>query len=253
MLLKPPPIREPRMSEPRTIDVPAEANGQRLDHFLATQLEGVSRSRVQMLIDQGDVLVDGEPHKASLKLRGGERITITGEPHPAPLKAVPEAIPLDVVYEDADMAVVNKPAGMMVHAGSGATDDARSRGTLVNALLHRFKTLSSTGGELRPGIVHRLDKDTSGLIVVAKNDRAHAALGAMFAGRRVEKTYIALVQGAVEREKGTISAAVSRDPVRRTRMTTRPSEIGTHGDLALPGAAPSGDALRQIHPGQRAH
>ena len=93
---------------------------------------------------------------------------------------MPEAIPLDVVYEDDDLAVVNKPAGMMVHAGSGATDDARSRGTLVNALLHRFKTLSSTGGELRPGIVHRLDKKTSGLIVVAKNDRAHAALGEMF-------------------------------------------------------------------------
>jgi 23S rRNA pseudouridine1911/1915/1917 synthase len=215
---------EPRMSELRTIQVPVEASGQRLDHFLATQLEGVSRSRVQMLIDQGDVLVDGQPHKASLKLRGGERITITGEPHPAPIKAVPEAIPLDVVYEDSDLAVVNKPAGMMVHAGSGASDDARSRGTLVNALLHRFQALSSTGGELRPGIVHRLDKETSGLIVVAKNDRAHAALGAMFAGRRVEKTYIALVHGAVAREKGTISAAVSRDPVQRTRMTTRPNE-----------------------------
>ena len=188
-----------------------------------------------------------------MKLRGGERITITGEPHPAPLKAVPEAIPLDVVYEDADLAVVNKPAGMMVHAGSGASDDARSRGTLVNALLHRFKTLSSTGGELRPGIVHRLDKNTSGLIVVAKNDRAHAALGAMFAGRRVEKTYIALVQGAVEREKGTISAAVSRDPVRRTRMTTRPSDDWPLGDLALPGAAAIGHALWQIHAGERAH
>ncbi|MGD0345630.1 MAG: RluA family pseudouridine synthase [Terracidiphilus sp.] len=212
------------MSAARTIDVPAEARGQRLDHFAATQLEGVSRSRVQLLIDQGDLLVDGEPQKASFKLRGGERIAITGEPHPAPLKAVPEAIPLDVVYEDADLAVVNKPAGMMVHAGSGASEDARSRGTLVNALLHRFKALSSTGGELRPGIVHRLDKETSGLIVVAKNDRAHAALGEMFAGRRVEKTYIALVQGAVAREKGTINAAVSRDPVRRTRMTTRPSE-----------------------------
>ena len=168
------------------------------------------------------MLVDGEREKPSLKLRGGERIAITGEPHPAPLKAMPEAIPLDVVYEDADLAVVNKPAGMMVHAGSGQNDDARSRGTLVNALLHRFKTLSSTGGELRPGIVHRLDKSTSGLIVVAKNDRAHAALGAMFAGRRIQKTYIALVQGAVAREKGTINAAVSRDPVRRTRMTTRP-------------------------------
>jgi 23S rRNA pseudouridine1911/1915/1917 synthase len=218
------------MSAQRTIDVPAEAQGQRLDQFLVAKLEGVSRSRVQLLIAQGDVLVDGEPAKPSLKLRGGERIAITGEPHPAPLKAVPEAIPLDVVYEDADLAVVNKPAGMMVHAGSGQSDDARSRGTLVNALLHRFKTLSSTGGELRPGIVHRLDKSTSGLIVVAKNDRAHAALGAMFAGRRIKKNYIALVQGAVAREKGTISAAVSRDPVRRTRMTTRP---GANARLAL--------------------
>ena len=212
------------MNSPRTIDVAAAAHGQRLDAFLATQLSGVSRSRVQLLIDQGDVLVNGQREKPSLKLRGGERITITGEPHPAPLKAVPEAIPLDVVYEDADLAVVNKPAGMMVHAGSGQTDDSRSRRTLVNALLYRFKSLSSTGGELRPGIVHRLDKGTSGLIVVAKNDRAHAALGAMFAGRRVQKTYIVLVHGAVARERGTISAAVSRDPVRRTRMTTRPSE-----------------------------
>jgi 23S rRNA pseudouridine1911/1915/1917 synthase len=214
------------MSALREIDVPAEARGQRLDQFIASQLEGVSRSRVQLLIDQGDVLVSGKAEKPSLKLRGGEQITITGEPHPAPLKAVPEAIPLDVIYEDADLAVVNKPAGMMVHAGSGQSDDARSSGTLVNALLYRFKKLSSTGGELRPGIVHRLDKSTSGLIVVAKNDRAHAGLGAMFSGRLMQKTYLALVQGNLEREKGTISAAVSRDPLRRTRMTTRPSEDG---------------------------
>jgi len=208
----------------RTIAVPAEAHGQRLDAFLAAQLEGVSRSRVQLLLDQGGVLVNGIRVKASLKLRGGEQVTITGDPHPVPLKAVPEAIPLDIVYEDDDLAVVNKPAGMMVHAGSGQTEDARSRGTLVNALLHRFQSLSSTGGDLRPGIVHRLDKSTSGLIIVAKNDRAHAALGAMFSGRHVKKTYIALVHGSVERQKGTISAAVSRDPIRRTRMTTRPSE-----------------------------
>ena len=212
------------MSAARVIEAPAAAEGERLDRFVATQLEGVSRSRVQLLIGQGDLKVDGQPQKPSFKLRGGERITITGEPHPAPLKAAPEAIPLDVIYEDEDLAVVNKPAGMMVHAGSGATDDARSRGTLVNALLHRFQALSSTGGELRPGIVHRLDKQTSGLIVVAKNDRAHAALSAMFAGRRVEKTYMALLHGVVVRDKGTISAAVSRDPVRRTRMTTRPAE-----------------------------
>ena len=126
--------------------------------------------------------------------------------------------------QDDDLAVVNKPAGMMVHAGAGQNDDVRNRGTLVNALLFRFKRLSSTGGDLRPGIVHRLDKNTSGLIVVAKNDRAHAALGKMFANHQVKKTYLALVQGSVERDKGTINASVGRDPVRRTRMTTQPLE-----------------------------
>jgi 23S rRNA pseudouridine1911/1915/1917 synthase len=224
------------MTELRTIEVPAEAAGQRLDQYLAAQLESVSRSRVQMLMDQGDVLVNGEREKASLKLRGGERIAITGEPHPAPLKATAEDIPLDVVYEDADLAVVNKPAGMMVHAGSGQNEDARSRGTLVNALLYRFKALSSTGGDLRPGIVHRLDKDTSGLIVVAKNDRTHAALGEMFASRQMKKTYIALVQGKVERQKGTINAGVGRDPMRRTRMTAKPQDNArsavSHYDVA---------------------
>jgi 23S rRNA pseudouridine1911/1915/1917 synthase len=200
-----------------------EAAGQRLDQFLAAQLD-VSRSRVQLLLEQGDVLVDGAQPKASLKLRGGEQIAITGEPHPAPLKAAPEDIPLNVVYEDEQLAVIDKPAGMMVHAGSGQTEDARHRGTLVNALLHRFQALSSTGGELRPGIVHRLDKDTSGLIIVAKNDRSHAKLAEMFSGRAIKKTYIALVHGEVERAKGTINAAIARDPVRRTRMTARPLE-----------------------------
>jgi 23S rRNA pseudouridine1911/1915/1917 synthase len=210
------------MTELRTIEAPPEAKGQRLDLFLAAQLEGVSRSRVQLLIDQGDVLIDGHVEKASLKLRGGERIDITGEPRPAPLKATAEEIPLDVIFEDEDLAVINKPAGMMVHAGSGQNDDARSRGTLVNALLFRFQKLSATGGDLRPGIVHRLDKDTSGLIVVAKNDRTHTALGEMFSSRQIKKTYLALVQGEVERAKGTINASVGRDPLRRTRMTTKP-------------------------------
>ncbi|MGA3373687.1 MAG: RluA family pseudouridine synthase [Terracidiphilus sp.] len=212
------------MTELHTIEAPPEAKGQRLDQFLAAQLEGVSRSRVQLLIDQGDVLVNGLVEKASLKLRGGERIDITGDPRPAPLKATAEEIPLDVIYEDTDLAVVNKPAGMMVHAGSGQNEDTRNRGTLVNALLYRFKALSATGGDLRPGIVHRLDKETSGLIVVAKNDRAHAALAEMFASRQIKKTYIALVQGAVERARGTINAAVGRDPLRRTRMTAKPQE-----------------------------
>ncbi len=214
------------MSESRSLVVPAEAAGQRLDQFLTSQLDGVSRSRVQLLLEQGDVLVDGGHPKASSKLRGGESITITGEPRPAPLKAIAEDIPLQVVFEDADLAVIDKPAGMMVHAGSGQSEDARNRGTLVNALLHRFRALSTTSGELRPGIVHRLDKDTSGLIIVAKNDRTHAALAEMFSIRQVKKTYIALVHGAVERPKGTITAAIGRDPMRRTRMTTRVQEEG---------------------------
>jgi 23S rRNA pseudouridine1911/1915/1917 synthase len=212
------------MDEPRNLEVPPEAAGQRLDHFIATQLEGVSRSRVQLLLDQGDVLVNGAQAKPSLKLRGGEQIVITGEPRPAPLRATPQDIPLDVVYEDKHFAVVNKPAGMMVHAGAGETEDARNKNTLVNALLFRFKALSSTGGDLRPGIVHRLDKETSGLIVVAKNDAAHSKLADLFSSRQIRKTYIALVHGRVEREKGSITAAVSRDPLRRTRMTTRPAE-----------------------------
>jgi 23S rRNA pseudouridine1911/1915/1917 synthase len=214
------------MTEQRTLVVPPEAAGQRLDQFLTSQLEGVSRSRVQLLLEQGDVLVNGARPKASSKLRGGESIAISGEPRPAPLKAIAEDIPLQVVFEDANLAVIDKPAGMMVHAGSGQTEDARNRGTLVNALLHRFRALSTTSGELRPGIVHRLDKDTSGLIIVAKNDRTHAALAEMFSTRQVKKTYIALVHGSVERAKGTITAAIGRDPMRRTRMTTRVQEDG---------------------------
>ena len=217
-------MADPNAFVPLSIAVPTEAKGLRLDHFLATQLEGISRSRVQLLLEQGDVLVNGEQTKPSHKLRGGEEIRITGEPHPAPLKASPQDIPLDVVYEDKHFAVINKPAGMMVHAGAGESDDARNSNTLVNALLFRFKALSSKGGDLRPGIVHRLDKETSGLIIVAKNDAAHAKLAELFSTRQVSKTYIALVHGWVERQKGTITAAISRDLVRRTRMTTRPAE-----------------------------
>ena len=212
------------MPKAKIILVPAEAAGRRLDAFLAAELDGVSRSRVQLLLDQGGIRVDGAEQKASLKLRGGEQIEITGEPRPAPLKATPEEIPLSVVYEDSNLAVIDKPAGMMVHAGAGTSEDERNKGTLVNALLHRFQKLSATGGDLRPGIVHRLDKETSGLIVVAKNDRTHAALAKKFSGREMKKTYIALVQGAVERDRGTINAAIARDPVRRTRMTTKPQE-----------------------------
>ena len=159
--------------------------------------------------------------KASLKLRGGERVTVLGDAQRAPLKASPEDIPLDIVYEDDDLAVINKPAGMMVHAGAGATDDARNRGTLVNALLHHMRSLSGVGGDLRPGIVHRLDKETSGLIVVAKNDETHRKLSAQFAAREVKKKYVALVHGWVKKDSGTITQSISRDRIRRTRMTTR--------------------------------
>ena len=134
-----------------------------------------------------------------------------------------EDIPLDIIYEDDDLAVINKPAGMMVHAGAGATDDDRNRGTLVNALLHRFAQLSEVGGETRPGIVHRLDKETSGLILVARNDVAHRNLAKQFSSREVKKRYIALVHGWPERPRGTISAEISRDAIRRIRMTTRGS------------------------------
>jgi 23S rRNA pseudouridine1911/1915/1917 synthase len=159
--------------------------------------------------------------KASLRLKGDERITVTGPPHAPPLRAIPEEIALDIVYEDDDLAIVNKPAGMMVHAGAGATEDARNRGTLVNALLHHFKKLSSVGGELRPGIVHRLDRATSGLMVVAKNDEAHRRLAKQFSGRQVHKTYIALVHGWPKQDRGTIQSAISRHSQKRTRMTTR--------------------------------
>jgi 23S rRNA pseudouridine1911/1915/1917 synthase len=207
----------------QTLTATAEHAGKRLDQFLVSQFPDTSRVRVQELIAQEKIVVDGSPAKASLRLRGQEKIEILGEVERPPLRAVAEEIPLEIVYEDVDLAVVNKPAGMMVHAGAGATDDARNRGTLVNALLHHFGTLSKVGGELRPGIVHRLDKETSGLIVVAKNDVAHRALAEQFSGRRVKKTYIALVHGWLKQDRGTISSAIQRDAVRRTRMTTRRS------------------------------
>jgi 23S rRNA pseudouridine1911/1915/1917 synthase len=211
------------MADPTTIPVtPADA-GTRLDQFLVLRIPDVSRARVQQLIREEKVLVDSKPAKASLKLRGDERISIIGDAQPAPLRALAEDIPLDIVYEDNDLAVVNKPAGMMVHAGAGATEDERNRGTLVNALLHRFGALSEVGGELRPGIVHRLDRNTSGLIVVAKNDVAHRKLAEQFSSREIGKQYVALVHGWFKEPKGTISAPISRDVQRRTRMTTRGS------------------------------
>ena len=225
--------------------VPPEAAGQRLDAWLVTQLEGVSRARVQLLLTQESVLVNGEPAKRSLRLEGGEQVEVLREPVLPPLRAVPEEIPLSIVYEDDDLSVIDKPAGMLVHAGAGARaeeeedagsgeagerveslSESRNRGTLVNALLHHYQAqLSTAGGELRPGIVHRLDRQTSGLIIVARNDQAHLKLSEMCAERKLRKTYLALVHGEIEQATGTINAPIGRDMVRRTRMTVR----RTHG------------------------
>jgi 23S rRNA pseudouridine1911/1915/1917 synthase len=201
---------------------------------LVSQLPETSRARVQQLIAQAKVTVNGEPQKSSFRLQGTETVEILGEVTRPALRAIAEKIPLDIVYEDDDLAVINKPAGMMVHAGAGATDDERNRGTLVNALLHHFASLSAVSGELRPGIVHRLDKETSGLLIVAKNDSAHGKLAEEFSGRRVKKTYIALVHGWLKKDRGTIASAISRDAIRRIRMTTRRSggrEAITHYEV----------------------
>jgi 23S rRNA pseudouridine1911/1915/1917 synthase len=209
----------------RTFVADPAAAGMRLDAYLAQAIPEISRARVQLLIEAGQVRVDGETAKGKQKLRGGEAIEIEGEPRPAPLHATPEDIPLDLLFEDKYLAIVNKPAGMMVHAGAGETADARNRGTLVNALLHHMGanmgTLSEVGGELRPGIVHRLDKQTSGAIVVAKDDVTHRKLGEMFATRRIAKTYLALVHGNLVKDQLTVNLPIARDAVRRTRMTTR--------------------------------
>ncbi len=189
--------------------------GARLDRFVSAHCPELSRSRVQELIDAGLVLVNGNGAKSSLKLRGGELITVQAQPRP-PIVARAESIPLEVLYEDDDVMAINKPAGMTVHAGAGNVS-----GTLVNALLGRGQSLSQTRDRLRPGIVHRLDKETSGVILVAKNDAAHAKLGEAFRQRAIQKTYIALVQGKLAKKSGSIELAIGRDPTRRTRMTTQ--------------------------------
>jgi 23S rRNA pseudouridine1911/1915/1917 synthase len=237
----------------RKLTVDTVAKGMRLDAYLAKAIPDISRARVGLLIDGGQVTLDGKNAKASLKLKGGETIEIVGDPQPKPLHATAEDIPLTVVYEDDDMAVIDKPAGMMVHAGAGSTE--QNRGTLVNALLYRFGGNLSSGSQpeaeedegeadneeadtefaafsepvsqlpagqsLRPGIVHRLDKQTSGLIVVAKNDSAHRRLSEMFASRSLRKSYLALVHGHIADDEGTVRLPIARDLVRRIRMTTR--------------------------------
>jgi len=193
--------------------VPPEAAGNRLDHFLTAHLPHLSRSRVQALIKQGHILIDGKQVKPGGKIRLGEKITIE-EPDAAPLTGIlAESIPLEVLFEDGDLLVLNKPAGMVVHPAAGNPD-----GTLVNALLHHCTGLSGIGGEQRPGIVHRLDKETSGCIVIAKNDLAHQALSRQFSTRKVLKVYLALAAGHFAKKSGVIESEIGRHPVHRKKM-----------------------------------
>jgi len=198
-----------------TLTARAADAGKRLDTFLRERLPEFSRSRLQSWIEEDRVQLDGKRTRASHLLREGETVSVAPAER-SPLKAEPEDLPLNILYEDADVIVVDKPAGMVVHAGAG-----HARGTLVNALLHRFAALSSINGDLRPGIVHRLDRDTSGVLVVARTDRAHQALAAQFHDRQVEKTYVALVHGRMKQPIGRVTAQIARDPIRRTRMTAR--------------------------------
>ena len=199
--------------EPIRLRASEESKNQRLDAFLASSLDGLTRSQATRLIESGEVAVNGRAVSKSYKLAGGEDIAVT-LPEPEPVEAVPQDIPLDVVYEDADVIVVNKPSGMVVHPAPGHPD-----GTLVNALLyHCAGTLSGVGGALRPGIVHRIDRDTSGLIIAAKNDAAHQYLSAQLADHTLARTYECIVVGALREDRGTVDAPIARHPTDRKRM-----------------------------------
>lgn len=195
--------------------VEKEATRLRLDQFLARELPIFSRSRIQQLIRKEFVTVNGSPARPRDLVRAGDRIVLN-EPPLEKIDIEPQAIPLDLIYDDDDLVVINKPAGLVVHPGAGQRDH-----TLVNALLHRFPNLSGIGGKERPGIVHRLDKDTSGCLVVAKNDETHRALSEQFAARSMEKTYLAIVAGKLRRSAGTIKEEIGRHPVDRQRMSVR--------------------------------
>ena len=245
-------------------NVDENAAGKRLDRFLAAELADYSRSRIQSWIRGGRVLVDDVTARPSLKLHGGEVIEV--DPAPLkPLRAEPEDIPLDILYEDDDLVAVNKPSGMTVHAGAG--EHARG-GTLVNALLHRFQSLSSLGGELRPGIVHRLDRMTSGVILVAKTDRAHRRLAELFEQREIRKTYLAIVHGRMDdpndavprkarivRYEGAtrirVEAPIGRDPKRRNRMAAVQSGRTAVSDFRPLAATKSNSLVEaRIHTGR---
>ncbi len=214
-------VPDDRSSEHSEFAVTEENTGQRLDRFLAAHLPGVSRTHVRSLIDEGRVRLDGVAKKPSHHVELGDTVTVEIPPPPVP-GVEPEDIPLEILYEDTDIALVNKPAGMIVHPGAGA-----DTGTLVAALLHRYGKstgLSTIGSPLRPGIVHRIDKGTSGVLVIARTDVAHHKLVEDFRERRVEKTYLALLHGRVKGEAGTIELPVARDLRRRSRMTARRRE-----------------------------
>ena len=199
--------------EPEILQAGAEAAGERLDSFLAKSLPELTRSAAQRLIEGGRVAVDGRPAAKSCRLSGGEAVSVI-LPEPEPLDAAPQAIALDVVYEDGDVIVVNKPVGMVVHPAPGHPD-----GTLVNALLyHCGKSLSGINGALRPGIVHRIDRDTSGLIIAAKNDRAHLALAAQLQDHSLARTYEAVAVGGFREDQGTVDAPIGRHPADRKKM-----------------------------------
>ena len=212
------------MSAPQQLEISVaeEDAGLRLDRIVARHCPQLSRTRVQELIEGGLILLNGRKAKDAHKVRAGDTIEVVPQPRP-PLRAEAESIPLDILYEDEDVIAINKPAGMTVHAGAG-----NSRGTLVNALLGRGQSLSQSDDLLRPGIVHRLDKDTSGILVVAKNDFAHARIAEAFRERSVEKVYIALVQGVLKEERGRIELAIARDPNRRTRMSAKRTALLHH-------------------------
>jgi 23S rRNA pseudouridine1911/1915/1917 synthase len=198
-----------------TFTVAPDDAGKRLDHFLQEKMGGYSRARLQTWVKEGRTLVGGRSAKASQLLKAGEQVEVSPGELP-PLRAEPEDLPVEILYEDPAVVAINKPAGLTVHAGAGAHS-----GTLVNRLVHHFNSLSGVGGELRPGIVHRLDKETSGVLLVARTDAAHRVLAEQFAGRTVEKTYLTLVHGRVRKDAGRITKPIARDPVRRIRMTVR--------------------------------
>lgn len=192
---------------------PSEGEPERLDVFVSHAMGEMTRSGVRRLIDTGFVTVNGRPEKPSLKLKGGERIVVKVPP-PAPAVPVAEEIPLEILFEDSDIIVVNKPAGMVVHPGAG-----NYSGTLVNALLGHCRDLSGVGGEIRPGIVHRIDKDTTGILVVAKNDLAHRSLSGQFKQHSIKRVYMALVYGTPKEDKGLIDVAIGRHPSDRKKMS----------------------------------